>query len=434
MKRFSEKVSLVRSMNGRRAGFIALLVSTVVALGLVGVGIVVLTTRESMEDGDQRIAAIRAAQHGVEHYRGQFALDESCFDSAPRVFQPCRDGSFRLESAELRRGQWTIVVVGRHGDSTHRTVATIGAPVVEIPTGIVIASSTHKSTDETFRLEQSSLVASFDSRRGPFGADNAGTDARVSINGSLTVAFMSSVFGDVSATGGLVTGDPLSIAGSLTENGPEAKAQDIDPVVRGLIESSRASNDNAVLSSVFGSQWTPKSPVEESYGDLIVEQGSHIIPSGVYRFRRFEVQGGATVTFDTTRGPSTVVYVGAGPGTGPRNHLSVDGGSSVLVNPGPTANGLLIVLGDDTGLEVRDRSVFGRAAGAESNAGCSRIIGAGSGGPASELVAANGSSVYASAHATGHRLTVEGRSGWHGSAAIRSLSISESFFAVDVRG
>lgn len=380
--------------------------------------------------------ATRAAHTGVAYYLDQLRLDGGYFTSNPAPHEARRtgDGSFQLQSAEKSGDAWKIVVVGRVGESTHRTAATLGPPVVRIPAGIV-TSGAGETKDVSLELGRDALLASYDPDVGPFGAANVGKAAKISIRGSLKLAFMSSVFGDLSASGKLLHGDPLSITGTLTEDAPQPKVEDIDPIVKAVFESSRASNDNTRLAKIFGDQWKPR--LLGSYGDLVVEEpGTYVIPTGTYRFRRFEIGEGATVVFDTSSGPSVVVYIGAGKGMGREDVLTVHGGSSVLIDPGDTTNGLLTVLGPGAGFKAADGSVFGQAVGEAESAGYSRIISISVGGTTSadDILATGGSKVYGRVYATGHDLTVTEQSEWHGSAVVRSLGIENGFFAVDIGG
>jgi hypothetical protein len=381
-----------------------------------------------------REQAFQASESGASFYLSKLAGDNNYFNSNPAPHAPIRLGStsFRLESAELVAGstsQWQVRLLGACDQVTYPLDTVIGHRRIPIPDGIV-ATGTGNVNSVVLRIENGTRVGSFDPDIAAYDPANPGQDANVAGKGGMTVT-SSNVYGDITVTGNS-TETASWVGGTITENAPDFPVDDIDPIVFNAMNESQTTNQNAALAGIFGSQWQPVVS-GQNYGNLIVSTaGTYVIPSGTYRFRRFEVRNGARVVFDTSAGPSRLVYVGSGQGTGTGNDLTVTGtNSSVKVNSGGTNNGLLTVLGPDCDFVVTSNGVFGQSTNDPTNAGYTQIISLGGNTSSDDIKVTTGGTVYGRLYAAAHLLTVDSAS-WYGSALARTATLRNATFAVDV--
>ncbi len=424
-------------LNQKRGSILVAVLFLVITVGGFAAALFQLTLpehRASSESFDNTLA-FRAADSGVGYYLAQLNLDENYFalNPAPHVAIPVGDGIFALESAlpyESENGmEWALVIVGHYDRGDYRLGAAFGNRLLEFPGGLVVAG-TGDPDDLVLELGPATMVTEYDPEDGPPlmpGTDPGNVDVRV--NGGASLSFFATVEGNVTATGSVSLGMAANITGTLTENAPETPIDDrLVPIANGLLDSSKQGNDNDLLASIFGDQWNPVDG-DENYGDLILDGGEYVVPSGVFRFRRLELNGGATVTFDTSLGPSKIIYVGGQD----HNDLSVKDDSSLVVDPGGTSNGLLTILSPDSDFEVTGQSVFGQAVGDPYNAGYSQIISAGGDGSYDRIKVHQDSAVFARMYAPNHKLEMTWNSAWYGSAVVRTALImgDQTVFAAD---
>ncbi len=389
--------------------------------------------RSSATSTDEQLAVL-AAQSGAAYYVRHVQENPGYFTTnpAPHAQKAMGDASFELESATDVSAMWKLVIIGRHNGAEYRLGSTIGKPFVKIPEGIVAAGPGGDPDDVKFTITNDSLLASYFPENGAFDPLTAGEVNKLGVNGSMVTDNLSTIDGDMRVTGTHVSGDPSVITGTLTENAAEEPVEDIDPYVNYIFEGSKTSNNNSVLAGIFGSMYVPKFPVSEGFGTLKVNNGgTYTVPAGTYRFQELQVTNGSTVIFDTSAGDTEIVYVGLGAGTGTGNDLTVNGASSVKVNPGGTDNGVLTVLGTNADFKVMNGSSFGQAIGDENNAGYMQIISLGGNGNSDGIDATGGSTVYGRIYAAAHELTITD-STWYGSAMAGSVYISNSTFAIDL--
>ncbi len=421
-------------MDRNKGSILILIAAFCILAGLLGVAFYTTVAsyhRAAAESFDQE-RAVWAAESGVAYYLARLIDNTDYFDAnpAPHPAVTLNDTTFELVRAEKVPSTitWSIVVIGRIGRGSYRMGAAIGGGLVDIPDGIVITGTGNPSSS-VLEVSGTTTIASYNSDQGSFDIASPGSNGNLSIDGSLTLGAGTMIYGDVNASGSLLSGLPSYVVGDLELGVPAPAIEDIDPIVSSLLTSSKTANNNSVLSGIFGAMWTSVSG-SENYGDLIVTSGTYVVPSGTYRLRRFEVRDGAKVTFDTQNGPSNLIYVGSGKGTGALNDLTVDNGSSVEINNGTTTNGLLTVLGPDCDFKVNQNSIYGRSTVDPGNSGFSQIISLGGNTSSDDIMATNNSTVYGRIYAAAHKLTVSG-SKWYGSALVRTASISSSTFAVD---
>jgi len=304
----------------------------------------------------------------------------------------------------------------------------LGPRQIQMPDGIVAVGTGNSSTRVIHFIQ--STVDSFDPANGPYDLSSPGADGNVAGKGSLQMT-SSTVHGDALVTGSSHEDATSRVTGELTETAPDFPVDDIDPIVHDAMNDSKSTNDNGKLAAIFGSQWSPR-PGSENYGDLIVTTNTtYVIPAGTYRFRRLEIRNGAAVRFDTSTGPSKLVYVGSGLGTGTLNDLIVTGSSSIKVQNGGTSNGLLTVLGPDCDFTILSNAVFGQSTDDPGNAGYTQIISLGGNTSSDSIQASGGAKVYGRVYAAAHTFTVDSAT-WYGSALTRTVTLRHSIFAVDL--
>ncbi len=422
----SECLHRARAGGERQRGAILLIVLVlVVAVGAMATGFLAIAdlyARSSL-DSFNRERATFAAESGISYYMARLLQDPNYFldNPPPHSATQIGDSTFELEYADPGASdQWAVVCVGRDGDQTHRVQSVIGRGRISIPAGIVVAGTGNPS-DVVLDISSDTTVGKYDPLTGNLDINIVG-DAVMSVNGSLRLNSSSEIYADVNASGSLLGGNGNAIQGTLTENGLPVPVESIDSVVNRLIESSRLSNDNSVLTSNWNYNFTP---APDNAVDFFAEQGTYVLPAGTYRFRDFHIHEGARVIFDTRNGPTTIVCLGANGGTGLKIHEE----SSVLIEPGTTENGLLTVLGPNSNAVIDEDSVFGRITEGSDpamSAAYSRIIGP-SETSAAHLKIEDDSTIYGHLHTAGHELTL-GRSSWYGSGVVRSATLRSSRF------
>ena len=420
----------------RRQGSVLILVTIVTFLVGAFVAALYSTTFAYMESSKVRLnneMAYQAAESGAGYYLVKFAADSDYFTSnpAPHASMAVGNGAFELQSATPTgmANHWQIVIRGTADGTSFRQNVVLGHKRIRIPDGVVMVG-TGDPSDVALSLASGSKVGSYDPADGAYNPSAPGNNGNAAVNGSVTMTGTSIVYGDVNAEGTSTEDLSSDITGTLTENTAPTEIDDIDPIVNNAMTASKTSNNNAVLGGIFGSQWTAVAS-SQNYGNLIVSTpGTYVIPSGVYRFRRFEVKTGVTVIFDTAGGPSKLAYVGSGSGTGTGNDLIVNGGN-VKIDPQGTGNGLLTVLGVDCDFAVSNNSIFGQAVGDTNNGGYSQIISLGGNTSSDDITISTGSKVYGRIYAAAHKFTMSGSSYLYGSVLTRTASITASTIAID---
>jgi len=441
-----------KSAGNRGSTLILVLVLTVL---LAGLGVCVLSTSFSFHRTSREILsrdqAYWAAESAGGYYLSLVSGDRRYFEThpAPQGAVVLGDSSFRLESARLVEGatdQWLLYVHGFHDDVRFPLEMVIGPRMVPVPAGVIAVGPGGPGDGEedeeneedgeggdsgtsVIRLRAGSRIASHDPEEGPFDPEYPGDAAMLLGRGDLSLG-SGVVHGDATITGTAREGAGSSITGVLTERAPDFQVEDIDSIATSSLEGSRSSNDNGSLRAIFGAQWNPALGLE-NYGDLIVtKSGDHVVPSGTYRFRKLEVRGGARVIFDTTGGSSRVVCAGDPWALESEDGLVVTGGSSLMVSPGSTRNVLQVVLESGVGVSVDAGSTLGRSVEEPENGGYTQIIGRPGGSSSGEIRVSGSSTAHGRVYATGHSLVIE-RSGWFGSALVRTVRLIKSSFVID---
>jgi len=420
--------SMIRR-DGRRGSVLAVVLVAVVAIaGLIGaLSSVSVTYSKASATSNDREAAHLAAESGVGYYLARLGLDEDYFDDNPLPHAPLDlgAGTFELVSASLSSpGIYEIVVEGRQDDTSYRLGAAIGREPVTLPPGISVTGTGNKNT-QVFKTSSGAKVGSYDPDYGAFDPSAPDDNIQITVNGSVKLTG-TNVYGDVTAQGS-ISNSSSTITGTSTTNAPAEDFDDIDPLVNQLMADSKTSNDNGVLAGIFGTKWTPIAGTQ-NYGDLIVSGGTYTVPPGTYRFRKFEVKSGATVTFDTSTGPSTICYVGSGAGTGTGNDLTLATNGKVLVGNGGTENGLMTVLGIDCDFVVNSGSVFGQSVTDPNNAGYTQVISLGGNASSDNFTVAG--TVYARLYAAAHAVSITGK--MYGSALARTVTLgTNAIFGYD---
>ena len=285
--------------------------------------------------------------------------------------------------------------------------------------------------DGSFVAGVPSLVGSYDPNDGAFDPSDPGTSGDIAANGSLSLDSSSHVHGDAHLSGTEQSDYEAHIDGDLVENGSQTPIEDIDAIVLDKYDSSRAANDNATLAAVFGGSWTPQGGAE-NYGDLIVEDGgTYVVPAGTYRVRRMELLSNSTIIFDTSAGPVNLIYVGEGPGTGRGNDLTLESGSSVLVDSGGTSNPLLTVLGENSDFMLKSGSIWGQNPGDTATAGYSQLISLGGSASSDDIIVDSGSTFYGRIYAAAHEVSLTSGSTLYGSVLARTVVVDGSTIAID---
>ncbi|MEM7233880.1 MAG: hypothetical protein AAF517_17010, partial [Planctomycetota bacterium] len=389
--------------------------------------------------------AYRAANSGIAYYLGQLSLDEDYFVAtpAPHTSHPLGGATFELESAVAGADddQWDLVVRGVHRSGAFRLAGTVGLMFIEVPHGMTIGQVWRDPSQMQYTVANGAVVGGYNSTTGTFDPANP-EDTTVRVNGSSTLFGGATIDGTLK-TSGTFTGDELLVSGGVTQSAEATGIDSISAIWNAHLAEAAAANDNASLAAIFGTSYTPVSPSGD-LGDLIVDGGTYTIPAGTYRFRRFVLRNGATVTFDTSSGPSRLVYLGNNDsdydaGTGLDldgdlvEDLQVSEGSSLLIDPGATKNGLMTVTSGDSNIEIRDSSVFGQVIGDPENGGLHQIVGtstSGDKGADDRINVLSGSSAFGRLYTPDHPLFLEAGSRWSGSAVLRKADIFGTF-AVD---
>lgn len=420
--------SMVRR-DDRKGSVLAVVLVAVVALaGLIGaLSTVSVSYSKASASSSDREAAYQAAQSGVAYYLARLGLNENYFTAtpAPHAPQSVGAGTFRLVSATLSSpGVYNVVIEGGEDDSVYRLAAAIGREPVKLPPGISVTGTGNKST-QVFTTSSGAKIGSYDPDYGAYNPSSPGDNVQITVNGTAKLTG-TNIYGDITAQGNVNTSSS-TITGTVTANAPPEDFDDIDPLVNQLMASSKITNNNAVLAGIFGTKWIPVASTQ-NYGDLIVNGGTYTVPPGTYRFRKLEIKGGATVTFNTIGGPTTICYVGSGAGTGTGNDLTVASGSKLLVNNGTTSNGLMTVLGIDCDFNVATGGVFGQSTTDPNNAGYTQVISLGGNASSDNFTVAG--TVYARLYAAAHAVSVTGK--MYGSALARTVTIgTNGLFAFD---
>lgn len=383
------------------------------ALGAMSVA----TSRGTRQTQDLHNAAW-TAEAGVAYYLSVIEQDVGALNAnpAPHDPLPMGEGTFRLVAAEQGSapGQWTLGVETNVDSIDYRMFAVVGYRQYVIPQGLVVGG-TGDPDDVAFKIAGAATMASYDPTVGPSVVnDNAG----LWINGSAVMNGNTEIRGDATVTGTLDESTNSDITGEATENGPPSPVDDFSDYAAPLVEAAEASNDNAVLAAMFGAQYQPSDDGSNS-GELDIQGGIYVIPPGNYNLSGLSIGAGASVTFDTIGGPSTVVITG----DGDQGMMNIEGGSTVQVNPGGTSNGLMTVLGENTSMAVTSTSSFGQAIGDPYNAGYSQIISAGGTGTVSVTGRAQ---VYGRLGAPNLDLSVGGAASWFGAAVVRTATLAGS--------
>ncbi len=424
-------------MDRRKGSILILAVFLTLLVGGLTAGVLSISfaSQKTAKESMSREMAFRAAESGMGYYLVQVLSQSTYFATypAPHAAKTTDRGSFQLvQSQQLTGNQWELRINGSYDGVTYSLNGVVGPKRIRFPNGIVVVG-TGDPSDVVFNVAGGSDVGSYNPAAGAYDPSDPDDHVSIGANGSLNVSGSSTVYGDVTSSGTVSEDAGSDVTGTVEENAPSTEIDDIDPIVTNAVTSSKAANNNAALAAIFGAQWSPVAG-PENYGNLIINTpGTYVIPAGTYRFRRFEVHNGANVIFDTSGGPSKLVYVGAGKGTGIMNDLIVDGASSVKINPNSTTNGLLTVLGPDCDFKVSGSSVFGQAIGDTNNSGYSQIISLGGDTSSDDIVVSGGSTVYGRLYAASHLFNLGSNSTWYGSALARTITLagSNSTFAVD---
>lgn len=376
----------------------------------------------------ERELAYRCAESGVAHVFSELSRSRDFLERMP-AFPSDRlavgDGSYFIRSAsEGSSGDWQVVVTGVYGESECNVGAAFGARRIPIPPGVV-TSGTGRTSDVTCSLSGPATIASYDSGEGSFDPLSPGDAGNLEINGRVSLSGSVTIHGDVEASGTIATSGGANIAGEITPNAGAIPIDDIDAVVYDILASSRAGNDNGVLTSIFGSQWQPLS-TSENYGNLLVTSGTHRVPAGTYRFKRFEVRNGATVIFDTSTGPVHIAYIGSGDGTGSLNDIIVEANATVCVDSGDTTNGLLTILGVNCDMTLGSNARYGQNLAAPESGGYTQVISMGGDASSDGISLSGGARMFGRLYAVAHTLTLAAGSHWYGSLLARSVSVSGS--------
>lgn len=334
---------------------------------------------------------------------------------------PIRDmgrGKFQVMSvAKDTPTQWTTLVVGSGTAHDYRLGVTIGPTIVDIPNSLTLSGNGDDS-DDILEIESNAIVSNYTPVGGAVPSLNSPGWAAGFLNGSAELEGSARFDGDLSTTGS-IDGDSR-VTGSTTEGTAANPISNVDDLILDYIDRTSTTNDNATLAAVFGARWNAIASAD-NYGDLYVDSGTHVIPAGTYKVRRFEVSDGATVTFDTSAGPVVFIYIGDPGGSSHRNDLIVTNRASVLVDPGGSTNGVKLLMGPDTDLRVTDQGTLGLNLDSADSSGAVQIIGWSQGSPAGEIEIDDDSRLFARAHTTGHDWEIEDGSSWYGSGFARTL-------------
>ena len=287
----SERLRRAQAGGERQRGAILLIVLVlVVAVGAMATGFLAIAdlyARSSL-DSFNRERATFAAESGISYYMARLLQDPNYFldNPPPHAAMQIGDSTFELEFADpgVTSDQWAVVCVGRDGDETHRVQTVVGRGRISIPEGIVVVGTGNPS-DVVLDISSNTTVGKYDPLTGNLDINIVG-DAVMSINGSLRLNSSSEIYADVNASGSVLGGNGNAIQGTLTENGLPVPIESIDSIVNGLIESSRLSNDNSVLTSNWSYNFTP---APDNAVDFFAEEGTYVLPAGTYRFRDFHI-------------------------------------------------------------------------------------------------------------------------------------------------
>ena len=375
--------------------------------------------------------ALRAAESGVAYFLSEYRADPSYFtlNPAPLCAQSMGDANFRLESATAFGIEWDAVIVGSSDGIEYPLAATFGPSLVIIPPRLQVTGDGSPG-NVALDLQNSTIVGSYDSTIAAFDP-GAPLDTTIQVDGSVILENTSTAYGDVEASGTLVSGSTSNVTGTFTASSTPSEVEDIDLLVVAQLDASKTANDNSNLSTIFGAAWTPIAGTE-NYGDLILSSGTYVVPPGTYRFRRLELSGSAVITFDTSSAPSTLVYVGEGAGTGSGNDLTLDQGSKIQIDAGGGSNGLLTVLGPDADLVMTNGSVLGQEVTDNGSGGYHQIVSLGGNGSSDKISLNQLSQAYGRLYAVAHEMTLNNSSAWFGSAIVKSATLSNAAqFAVD---
>ena len=370
-----------------------------------------------------------AAESGIAYFLAECRADEDFFRNQPAPHAPRTFGgsTFVLDSADAIATDWNLVLTGLSDGVSVTVAATLGSATISIPTELKLAG-TGDSEDTALTIDSGSIVGAYDGAVESFDALSP-SDGEVHVAGSLEILNSSTSYGDVTLSGDLEAGIPSSVSGTLTENGTVSATDDIDAIVDDHLTRSKAANDNANLTAIFGASWTPIAGTE-NYGDLIISgSGTYVIPAGTYRFRQINITGGATVIFDTSTAPSTLTFVGGGTET--TNDFLLENSSKIQIDAGGSSHGLTTVMAEACDLRIDDGSQFGQEINATSSSGYHQLIGKSRNGTDFAEVL-NQSEFYGRFHAVSHGLQLSGQSKWYGSAVAKTAQVlNTSTFAID---
>ena len=401
---------------------VALVILVMAAALLIPLAALTTTHRQSAANLLDRELARRAAESGVAYFYAQFGADPSYFDSltAPTADFTMGESSFSLDvlTAGTLPRQWEITVIGRHQTQEYELTAALGqvGTVFEV-TGVGSDSTT------VLTLDNDSTLAGYNSAVSSYSGGSQATE--VAVNGEVYIDDNSTVTGDVSAWGAIVTEDGGNVSGTESENQAVFPWQDRDAAATYWIDRSRDANDNGNLVTVFGGAYTPIAGAE-NYGDLTVSSGSYRVPPGVYRIRNLELSSSARVTFETDTGPTTLVVVGDG-----STQLRVYGGAELEIDPGGSSNPLTTVLGPELVVSIFSAK-FGEVAGDTRDSSWYHHILAPIGtGSALMFRAHGGSEVWGRLYAPSRSVLIDG-STWYGTLTAEQVEINNTgIFAVD---
>ena len=314
-------------------------------------------------------------------------------------------------------------LIGRHRLVDYRLNAALGYRQFEFPIGLVL-TGTGDPDDEILNVMGGSTVASYDSSNGPLDMSNPGSNVGIFADGSGSVTGSSTIYGEVNVSGSLTTSGSGSVQGSTSEGVPPIVPEGITDFALEKISEAQATNDNGNLGAVFGSGWSPV-PGPGGSGDLSLSGGTYVVPAGTYVIRKFSLTNDTKIIFDTSGGPTTLVFEGFGPDAGAFSSLRVTN-STVQVDPDSTTNGLLVVMAPERDLKLTAGSIFGQSVRNLNSGGFTQVISAGADGTA-DLIDLSGDSIgYGRLYAPQHDIEITGNSAWYGSAIARTFRLGGS--------
>lgn len=391
------------------SALIAVLLMAVVIGGMcAAMTLVTVSTHRAASQSRDHQKSVRATDSGLGYYFLQVRTDATYFDKNPAPHDPLTLGesTFQLVSATPGPGgdEWVLDISGVSDGVEARLQAVLAHSSMEIPDGLVL-TGTGNPADDVLIMNGAGEFGSYDPSVGTGVLDPDGT---VWANGSIDLKGTAVVQGNAIASG-WINGKGSAVTGTREELAPETPVDAFENHAIPIAKDSITTNDNGSLGGIFGSGWSPiVGP--DNYGDLKLNGGSYILPTGTYRFREVTIASGTEVLLDTSGGSVTLVCAGS--------LFDVQSGSQVLIDAGGTENTAVTVLEDGASFNVQSGSLYGQEITETAAAGYSQILSTGGTGT---IQVQGSSTLYARIAAASRDALVGGGSSLLGSAVLQRL-------------